>query len=176
PVLFFMLSNHYPLAFATQYSWAIAGLIFLIGVLIRHFFNTMHATGRREYWTFALSLILFIGIIWLSSYPKTQTDSDSVSQTAQAFMADPHFTEVSYAVQGRCSMCHAAEPAYQGVPVAPKDVRLDTAELIAEYAREIYIQAGRTHAMPPGNVSYMTEEERQLLVVWYQSVTGEQSL
>ena len=176
PVLFFMLSNHYPLAFATQYSWAIAGLIFLIGVLIRHFFNTMHATGRREYWTFALSLILFIGIIWLSSYPKTQTESNTVSQTAQAFMADSHFTEVSYTVQGRCSMCHAAEPAYQGVPVAPKDVRLDTPELIAEHAREIYIQAGRTHAMPPGNVSYMTEEERQLLVVWYQSVTGEQSL
>ena len=176
PVLFFMLSNHYPLAFATQYSWAIAGLIFLIGVLIRHFFNTMHATGRREYWTFALSLILFIGIVWLSSYPKTQGEADSVSQTAQAFMADPHFTEVSYAVQGRCSMCHAAEPAYQGMPVAPKDVRLDTAELIAEHAREIYIQAGRTHAMPPGNVSLMTEEERQLLVVWYQSVTGEQSL
>ena len=176
PVLFFMLSNHYPLAFATQYSWAIAGLIFLIGVLIRHFFNTMHATGRREYWTFALSLILFIGIIWLSSYPRAQVEADTVSQTAQAFMADSHFTEVSYTVQGRCSMCHAAEPAYQGVPVAPKDVRLDTPELIAEHAREIYIQAGRTHAMPPGNVSYMTEEERQLLVVWYQSVTGEQSL
>ncbi len=176
PVLFFMLSNHYPLAFATQYSWAIAGLIFLIGVLIRHFFNTMHATGRREYWTFALALVLFIGIVWLSSYPKTRIETDAVSPMAQSFMADPHFTEVSYTVQGRCAMCHAAEPGWDGVHMAPKDVHLDTPERIAEHAREIYIQAGRSHAMPPGNVSMMTEAERELLVVWYQSVTGEQSL
>ena len=176
PVLFFMLSNHYPLAFATQYSWAIAGLIFLIGVLIRHFFNTMHATGRREYWTFALALVLFIGIVWLSSYPTARIEVDAVSPMAQSFMADPHFTEVSYTVQGRCAMCHAAEPGWDGVHMAPKDVHLDTPERIAEHAREIYIQAGRSHAMPPGNVSMMTEAERELLVVWYQSVTGEQSL
>src|SRR5690606_18590764 len=88
PVLFFMLSNHYPLAFATQYSWAIAGLIFLIGVLIRHFFNTMHATGRREYWTFALALILFIGIIWLSGYPRREAPDAGAGAAARAFMAD----------------------------------------------------------------------------------------
>lgn len=176
PVLFFMISNHYPLAFATQYSWAIAGLVFLIGVLIRHFFNTMHSTGRREYWTFALSLILFIAIIWLSSYPKAQVEADAASETAQAFMADPHFDEVSSTVMGRCSMCHAAEPFWEGIAVAPKNVRLDTPEAIAKHAREIYIQAGRSHAMPPGNVSMMTPAERDLLVVWYQSVTGERSL
>ncbi|WMT86062.1 urate hydroxylase PuuD [Pelagibacterium sp. 26DY04] len=175
PVLFFMLSNHYPLAFATQYSWAIAGLIFLIGALIRHFFNTMHATGQRPYWTFALALILFLGTIWLSSYPRT-TESALASTAAQAFMADPHFEQVSSAVQGRCAMCHAAQPGYAGVPIAPRDVRLDTPELIAEHAREIYLQAGRSHAMPPGNVSMMTDAERALLVTWYQSVTGEQSL
>ena len=95
PVLFFMLSNHYPLAFATEYSWAIAGLVFLIGVVIRHFFNTMHATGRREYWTFALALVLFIGIIWLSSYPRGQAEAGSVSQTSQAFMDDAHFQQAS---------------------------------------------------------------------------------
>tara|TARA_A100001391_G_scaffold192994_1_gene167759 strand:+ start:7512 stop:8741 length:1230 start_codon:yes stop_codon:yes gene_type:complete len=176
PVLFFMLSNHYPLAFATEYSWAIAGLIFLIGVVIRHFFNTMHATGRREYWTFALALVLFIGIIWLSSYPRGQAEAGSVSQTSQAFMDDAHFQQASQIVLGRCSMCHAAEPAYEGVHMAPKDVRLDTPDLIAQHAREIYIQSARSHAMPPGNVSFMTDEERQMLSVWYQSVTGERSL
>ncbi|RDE09079.1 urate hydroxylase PuuD [Pelagibacterium lacus] len=178
PVLFFMLSNHYPLAFATQYSWAIAGLIFLIGVLIRHFFNTMHATGRREYWTFALALILFVGIIWLSGYPRqrAETGAPAVSATAQAFMSDAHFQQASDIVLGRCSMCHASQPGYEGVHMAPRDVRLDTPERIAEHAREIYVQAGRSSAMPPGNVSFMTDEERALLMVWYQSVTGEQSL
>src|SRR5690606_15065923 len=143
---------------------------------IRHFFNTMHATGRREYWTFALALILFIGIIWLSGYPRREAPDAGAGAAARAFMADPHFQEVSNAVLGRCSMCHAAEPVYPGVPMAPRDVRLDTPELIARYAREIYIQAGRSHAMPPGNVTFMTGPERELLVVWYQSVTGERSL
>jgi uncharacterized membrane protein len=176
PVLFFMLSNHYPLAFATEYSWAIAGLIFLIGVLIRHFFNTMYATGERPHWTFALALILFIGIIWLSSYPKVSAETGAASRAAQAFMSDVHFPEASNIVVGRCAMCHTAEPVYPGVAVTPKAVRLDTPERIAEHAREIYIQSGRSHAMPPGNVSFMTDQERELLVVWYQSVTGEQNL
>ena len=176
PVLFFMLSNHYPLAFATEYSWAIAGLIFLIGVLVRHFFNTMHATGQRPYWTFALALVLFFAIVWLSSYPKSRIDTGAVSPTAQAFMDDAHFQRASDIVSGRCSMCHAAEPGYEGVHLPPRDVRLDTPALIAEHAREIYVQSARSHAMPPGNVSFMTDEERALLAVWYQSVTGEQSL
>jgi uncharacterized membrane protein len=176
PVLFFMLSGHYPLAYATEFSWIIAGLIFLIGVLIRHFFNTMHATGHRPYWTWAAAAILFIGIVWLSAAPRVLTGEAAPSATAQVFMDDAHFEMVSNTVQGRCAMCHATEPFWQGVHQAPKDVKFDTAVQIAEHAREIYIQAGRSHAMPPGNVSLMTPDERNMIVVWYQSVTGESSL
>ncbi|GGA44728.1 urate hydroxylase PuuD [Pelagibacterium lentulum] len=176
PVLFFMLSGHYPLAYATEYSWIIAGLIFLIGVLIRHFFNTMHATGRKEYWTWAAATILFIVIMWLSTSPRIGGEPQGPSEAALRFMADDHFVAVSNAVQGRCAMCHAAEPFWEGVHMAPKHVRLETPEEIAAHAREIYIQSGRTHAMPPGNVSLMTQEERDLIVFWYQSVTGERSL
>ena len=56
-------------------------------------------------------------------------------------------------VLGRCAMCHAAEPSYEGIYHAPKGVMLDTDAGIAEHAREIYLQAGRSHAMPPGNVT-----------------------
>jgi uncharacterized membrane protein len=56
PVIFLMLSNHYPLAFGTQFNWIIAALIFLIGVLIRHFFNSMHAGKGTPYWTWAASV------------------------------------------------------------------------------------------------------------------------
>lgn len=176
PVLFFMLSGHYPLAFATEYSWAIAGLIFLIGVLIRHYFNTMHATGRHEHWTWGLSLVLFVLIMWLSTAPKVGGTHEVPSDTAQRFMGETHFTEIVNIVQGRCSMCHAAEPFWEGVHQAPRHVMLETPRQIAEYAREIYIQSGRTKAMPPGNVSLMTPEERELIVFWYQNVTGESSL
>lgn len=176
PVLFFMLSGHYPLAYATEFSWIIAGLIFLIGVLIRHFFNTMHATGHRPYWTWAVTVFLFIGIMWLSSAPRVLTNAEQPSPTAARFMSDAHFVAVTNAVQGRCGMCHAAEPFWEGVHQAPKNVRFDTPVLIAEQAREIYIQSGRSHAMPPGNVSLMTQDERAMIVTWYQSVTGESSL
>ena len=65
-------------------------------------------------------------------------------------------------------MCHAAEPAWEGVRFTPKDVALETEAQIAERAREIYLQAGRSHAMPPGNVSAMTKEERALIVTWFE--------
>ena len=61
PVVFLMLSNHYPLAFATEWNWLIAALVFLMGVTIRHFFNTMHAGGGMQWWTWAVTAILFVG-------------------------------------------------------------------------------------------------------------------
>jgi uncharacterized membrane protein len=71
-------------------------------------------------------------------------------------------------VLGRCAVCHAAEPSYEGVYHAPKDVVLESDGQIAEHAREIYLQAGRSHAMPPANVTAITPEERALLVAWFE--------
>ncbi|WP_299347077.1 urate hydroxylase PuuD [uncultured Maritalea sp.] len=173
PVLFLMLSTHYPLAFATQYNWVIAALIFLIGVLIRHFFNTKHMKGESLYWTWFIAAVLFIGIMWLSTNPKIGgiTEDTVASSQAQIMMADAHFEEARDTVIGRCSMCHTAEPAWEGVSQAPKNVILDNDVAIATYAHEIYILAGRTHAMPPGNVTQMSEEERQVLVAWFESAS-----
>jgi len=69
-------------------------------------------------------------------------------------------------VQARCAMCHTAEPGWPGILQAPKNVILDKPVAIANHAREIAIQAGYSHAMPPGNVTDMTDEERALLVAW----------
>jgi uncharacterized membrane protein len=66
-------------------------------------------------------------------------------------------------------MCHAAEPVYEGLARPPKNVVLENDAEIAAHAREIYIQAGRSHAMPPGNVTDMTPDERKLLVAWFES-------
>ncbi|GLQ17020.1 urate hydroxylase PuuD [Maritalea porphyrae] len=173
PVLFLMLSTHYPLAFATQYNWVIAALVFLIGVLIRHFFNTKHLKGENLYWTWFVAAVLFICIMWLSTNPKIGgiTEDTVASKQAEIMMADTHFEEARDTVIGRCSMCHTAEPVWDGVAQAPKDVILDNDVAIATYAHEIYIQAGRTHAMPPGNVTEMSDEERQLLITWYKSAS-----
>ncbi|MEP9372431.1 urate hydroxylase PuuD [Mesorhizobium sp. KR1-2] len=169
PVLFLMLSNHYPLAFGTQFNWIIASLVFMMGVLIRHYFNTRHAGKGNPTWTWLVTAILFIIIMWLSTVPKVLTgDDQKVSANEQAYIASAHFPAVRDTVLGRCSMCHAAEPVYEGVRQTPKGVTLDTDEAIASHAREIYLQAGRSHAMPPGNVTDVTPQERQLLVTWFE--------
>lgn len=171
PVLFLMLSNHYPLAFGTEFNWVIASLVFIIGVLIRHYFNTVHARKGNPTWTWLGAAVLFMIIIWLSTVPKVLTGEPKVSAAsaaAQVYMASAHFPAVRDTVLGRCSMCHAEEPVYEGIYHAPKGVMLDTDARIAEHAREIYLQAGRAHAMPPANVSHITDQERALLVAWFE--------
>ncbi|RVA24374.1 cysteine desulfurase, partial [Mesorhizobium sp. M7D.F.Ca.US.004.03.1.1] len=168
PVLFLMLSNHYPLAFGTEFNWVIASLVFIIGVLIRHYFNSIHARKGNPTWTWMAALVLFIVIIWLSTAPKVLTGEPRESAAAQIYVASAHFPAVRDTVLGRCSMCHAAEPVYEGIYHAPKGVMLDTDADIANHAREIYLQAGRSHAMPPANVSQITDKERALLVAWFE--------
>ena len=172
PVIFLMLSNHYPLAFATQFNWVIAAIIFLIGVLIRHYFNTVHARKGNPHWTWAAAAILFIVVMWLSTVPKVLTGEERASAVAERYMASTHFPAVRDTVMGRCAMCHAAEPAWDGIAFTPKGVALETEVQIASHAREIYLQAGASHAMPPGNVSAMTADERALIVAWFEGQGG----
>ncbi|MER8624481.1 urate hydroxylase PuuD [Mesorhizobium sp. M1143] len=168
PVLFLMLSNHYPLAFATEFNWVIASLVFIIGVLIRHYFNAVHKRAGNPHWTWMAAAVLFMIIMWLSTAPKILTGEPKASAAAEVYIASSHFPAVRDTVLGRCSMCHTAEPVYEGIYHAPKGVMLDTDAGIAEHAREIYLQAGRSHAMPPANVTQISDKERALLVAWFE--------
>ena len=169
PVIFLMLSNHYPLAFGTEYNWVIASLVFLMGVTIRHYFNSMHARSSNPTWTWAITIIIFLVIMWLSTVPKVLDKSFSkMSKHTERFLSSEDFKGVQDVISTRCSMCHAQEPVYSGVYTAPKKVLLETEEQIARYARDIYLQAGRSNAMPPANVSWMEENERALIVKWYE--------
>lgn len=169
PVIFLMLSNHYPLAFGTEYNWVIASLVFLMGVTIRHYFNSMHARSSNPTWTWAITIIIFLVIMWLSTVPKVLDKSFSkMSKHTERFLSSEDFRGVQDVISTRCSMCHAQEPVYSGVYTAPKKVLLETEKQIARYARDIYLQAGRSNAMPPANVSWMEEKERALIVKWYE--------
>ena len=169
PVIFLMLSNHYPLAFATEYNWIIASLVFLMGVLIRHYFNTKHARKGTPHWTWLLSALIFIAIMWLSSNPRLPgTEAETLPPGGEAFISSPHFEAVRNTVMGRCTMCHTAEPYQDGVVAPPKDVILDNDVAIVAHARQIALQSGYSTAMPPGNVSFMEPQERALIVTWYR--------
>ncbi|WP_114283759.1 urate hydroxylase PuuD [Candidatus Halocynthiibacter alkanivorans] len=180
PVLFLMLSNHYPLAFASEYNWIIAGLVFLLGVTIRHYFNTRHARKGNPTWTWLVSVLLFLGIMWLSTAPLMQSDYDEeeardLTAKEQIFASADGFEEVQDIVLGRCSMCHAREPSWDGINRAPKNMLLETRGDIVAAASEIFLQAGATNAMPPANVTWMEEDERRKIVKWFRKAQADMS-
>ena len=170
PVIFLMLSNHYPLAFASSANWLIAALIFLIGVTIRHWFNTRHARGGTPYWTWGATVILFLLIAWLSTAPMFTQQSAAAPQPR--FASADGFESVHQIVQKRCAMCHAAAPVWAGLHWPPKAVILESAAQVSLNARDIYLQAGISQAMPPANVSNITAEERAAIIAWYKAATG----
>ena len=173
PVIFLMLSNHYPLAFASQWNWVIACLVFLMGVTIRHFFNSMHARKGMPWWTWAATAILFLMIVGLSTAPLSGVSSrEDVDSASLRFVQAAQFDDVHDIVVGRCSMCHAVEPVWDGLLWAPKGVVLESAADVAFHAREIYLQAGLSHAMPPANLSFLDDEERALIRSWYRDAAG----
>jgi len=172
PVIFLMLSNHYPLAFATEWNWVIASLVFLMGVTIRHFFNSMHARKGWPLWAWGVTAVLFILVMWLSTAPMFRAEEPEEAQgAALRFAQAPGYDEVHDIVLGRCSMCHAAEPAWEGLLWPPKGVKLETEAQIAGAARQIYLQAGLSHAMPPANLSFLEPQEREKIVAWYEAAT-----
>ena len=177
PVVFLMLANHYPLAFATEYSWIIASLIFLTGVTIRHYFNTMHATGAGPNWTWAVTAILMILIAWLSIAPMQGAASEAAARDLtpyeQQFASAEGFEEAYTIVLGNCSMCHAREPFFNDTMLwPPKGVMLETEADVARNAQQIFLHAGASQAMPPPNaISTMTAENRATIVAWYRDAT-----
>ncbi|MFK7882471.1 urate hydroxylase PuuD [Roseobacter sp.] len=177
PVIFLMLSNHYPLAFGTEYSWIIASLIFLTGVTIRHYFNTMHATGVGPHWTWAVTVLLFILIVWLSTFNDSNTyevaEARELTQYEAQFAQAEGFDAAYDAVIGNCSMCHAREPVWEGMLWPPKGVVLETHSDVARHAEQIFLQAGLSRAMPPPNAIDMDPEARKTIVAWVRAAKAQ---
>jgi uncharacterized membrane protein len=162
PVIFLMLSNHYPLLFATRYNWLIVAIVLAIGPVIRHFYNSRHEGSGNPWWTWGVAAAGMLLIAWLSSAGPRST-------TMGALPPAPRFSDAATVVLSRCSMCHAAQPLWAGIATAPKGVLLNTEEEIRRHARLIEIFAVRSEAMPPGNVTMMTSDERLLLASWLAS-------
>ncbi|OYD82240.1 urate hydroxylase PuuD [Azospirillum brasilense] len=158
PVVFLMISNHYPLAFGTRYSWVIVAVVLVVGAVIRHFFNSRHAGKPTPWWTWAVAAAGIAVIIGLSA-AGTRTESAGAPARVE-------FAQVEEVVLSRCSMCHAAQPVWEGIGVAPRGVMLDSAEAISRHAPQIRNWAALSDAMPPGNITGITPEERRLLAAW----------
>ena len=177
PVVFLMLSTHYPLSFATDYAWIIASLVFLTGVTIRHYFNTMHATGKGPHWTWGVTVLLMIVIAWLSTVGPGETVEEAEARTLtpyeQKFASAAGFEDAYDTIIGNCSMCHAREPFWNNMQWAPKGVYLETPADVARHADQIYIHAGVSRAMPPPNAIQMGDDARAKIVAWVREVRND---
>ena len=177
PVVFLMLSTHYPLSFATDYAWIIASLVFLTGVTIRHYFNTMHATGKGPHWTWGVTVLLMIVIAWLSTAGPGETVEEAEARPLtpyeQKFASAAGFEDAYDTIVGNCSMCHAREPFWNNMQWAPKGVYLETPADVARYADQIYLHAGVSRAMPPPNAIQMDDEARAKIVAWVREVRND---
>ena len=158
PVVFLMIANHYPLMFATRFNWLIVAIVLAIGPVIRHFFNSRHEGKGSPWWTWGVAAAGMIAVAWLSGAGPARRQPRACEKV------DVKAAENT--VLSRCSMCHRDEPLWPGVHAPPKGVVLDDPESIRRHARLIEINAVRSHAMPPGNITEMTREERQILAAW----------
>ena len=162
PVIFVMIGGHYPVIFATDYAWGILALVLVIGAVIRHFFNTKHKGLAPPWWTWLVAAILTGFAISLSHLgaPNLQYD-----KTAHASPTDLHNASIELVIE-RCSSCHAREPLWDGLAFAPKGVYLENKSDVLRHANDIFWQAAASHAMPPGQVIWIEDEERAMLAAW----------
>ncbi len=168
PVLFLMLSNHYPLTSSTPYAWALVGCVAIAGALIRVFYNLRHAGRGNQWWTWIVATLFMVLAIAISTTSSSQgraafsLTSDTPPELETANLPDGVFD----IVQARCSMCHAREPLWPGIVIAPKGIYLETANDVARHRYLILIHAGLSRAMPPNNVTAIEPEEREQLAIW----------
>lgn len=167
PVILLMISNHYPLLYATRFNWVIVAIVLALGPFIRHFFNTRNAGKGSPWWTWAVVGAGMLAIAWLSSLGPRQSLRES--GTAKA----PAFATVRDIIISRCSMCHAKEVVWGTLATAGNTIRFDDADQIRRYASLIDITAVRSDAMPPGNITEMTPGERQILSRWLAAGASE---
>ena len=153
PVVFTMLSNHFPFTYGHSYSWLILVVLLVIGAWVRHFFNLRHL--GRTVWAIPISAALAIAVLAILIRPQ--------NQSAAGTPAVP-FAGIARIVDQRCTACHSQHPTK--VSAAPRGIKLDTPQEIKAQAAAIEQQAVQTKTMPLGNVTGMTQAERDLLGRW----------
>lgn len=156
PVLFVMVSGHYPLTYGHPWNWALLAAVSAAGVLVRHYFNVRHR-GERSRWRFPAAAVAVIIAVAALTAPWRQGGGDGLVSTAA----------IRPVIEQRCTVCHARAPTFPGFTAAPGGVALENEAQMESLARRIYDVTVKSKTMPPGNLSAMTDEERALLGRWF---------
>jgi uncharacterized membrane protein len=154
PVLFTMISGHYPMTYSHPHGWLVLAVIMAAGVLIRQFFVLRHR-GRSKVWLPAAGVALLVGVA-VAIAPKRDVEAH----------ANVAFSQVRAILDQRCIACHAAQPKQEGFAQPPKGVLLETREQVAANAAKIAETVGSRY-MPIGNLTQMTDAERAVVTAWF---------
>ena len=158
PVLLTMIGNHYPMTFGHAHAWAVLVAMLLLAAYVRHFFNLRHK--GRTVWAIPLTAAAAALLLAIAIAPVRPDPSRA-----------PPFAQVERIVVQRCASCHADKPTHPGFAIAPKGVVLDTPDRIVAGARQIFEQSVATRAMPIGNLTAMTDDERAQVGAWIAAGT-----
>lgn len=161
PVLFMMLSNHYPMTFVGDDLWILVALVVLIGAIVRDYFNAGHAgaSGLRVRWQWPIAAMLVFTLAYWAQPARIEV----------AGLTPITDERIQTIVSVHCSGCHAANPTTAGFTSPPKGIILETLEHVKRYNAQVYAQSVASQAMPIGNMTGMTIEERQQLGAWLES-------
>jgi uncharacterized membrane protein len=162
PVLFVMTSNHYAMTYNHAYNWAILIGISLAGALLRTWFVARHK-GHASPLPIVVAVLLLAVTAYLVA-PHSRSGDDAMATLSQ----------VRNVINARCVSCHSAAPVHPAFPAAPLGIEFDTDEQILDNAERIYVQTVVTRVMPIGNLTAMTDEERQIIEQWYRNAGGRQ--
>ena len=158
PVVFIMISNHYPLVTDHPLNWLLLAMLSAAGVSIRHYFNLRHhGLNRHDFLFYGAMLGYLASIIATDVHPPVASGPPAT------------FAEVQGMVQRHCVACHSPAPTHRGFSAPPASVVLDTPAHIQAFAPRIYAMAVAGRAMPLGNETAMTETERARLGAWIQA-------
>lgn len=162
PVLFIMISNHYPVTFTHAWNWLVLAAISAIGIGVRHYFNLKNR-GNRVQWILPVALLAMLSLAFVMSPQKLESDGSVVSNDAAYLLIDKH-----------CTACHSATPTSDIFKTAPNGVTFDDVDSMLNNAAGIYARAVVSNSMPLGNPSGMTDDERQSLGIWFSGITATQ--
>ena len=174
PVLFIMISNHFPSTYGSQYNWLILAALGALSVLARHYFNTRHDSNRFA-WALpaaAVGMICLAFVLSPNRQPAPQNlapttpEQASISEKKSGATDHNAFNKISSVIEERCTVCHSANPTSPMFSAAPAGVMFDTPEQIQQMAAKIHAQTVASQIMPLGNITQMTQEERDLLANW----------
>ncbi|NVK00985.1 MAG: urate hydroxylase PuuD [Oceanospirillaceae bacterium] len=158
PVLFIMISNHFPSTYGSEWNWAILFAVAMLSVLVRHYFNTRHES-QKWVWTLPASALGMLALAFVTKPAPMQANTTGAEEITLA--------QVTSIVNERCTSCHAANPTSEMFSAPPAGVILESSEDVILNAARIHSQSVATQAMPLGNLTGMLPEERVMIGKWF---------